>query len=73
MQSAAMLTLKARRHDPLRHHVYANVYDPERFERFHAQLAQLFPLVHEKLERTVIDGNLLFYWRARRTTARSCS
>ena len=39
---------------------YANVYEPERFERFHAQLAQLFPLVHEKLERTVIDGNLLF-------------
>ena len=34
---------------------YANVYEPERFERFHAQLAQLFPLVHEKLERTVID------------------
>ena len=44
---------------------YANVYDPERFERFHAQLAQLFPLVHEKLERTVIDGNLLFYWRGK--------
>ena len=44
---------------------YANVYAPERFERFHAQLAQLFPLVHEKLERTVIDGNLLFYWRGK--------
>ena len=44
---------------------YANVYEPERFERFHAQLAQLFPLVHEKLERTVIDGNLLFYWRGK--------
>ena len=44
---------------------YANVYDPERFERFHAQLEQLFPLVHEKLERTVIDGNLLFYWKGK--------
>ena len=44
---------------------YANVYEPERFERFHAQLAQLFPLVHEKLERTVIDGNLLFYWKGK--------
>lgn len=44
---------------------YANVYDPERFERFHAQLAQLFPLVHEKLERTVIDGNLLFCWKGK--------
>ena len=44
---------------------YANVYAPERFERFHAQLAQLFPLVHEKLERTVIDGNLLFCWKGK--------
>ena len=44
---------------------YANVYEPERFERFHAQLAQLFPLVHEKLERTVIDGNLLFCWKGK--------
>ena len=44
---------------------YANVYDPERFERFHAQLEQLFPLVHEKLERTVIDGNLLFCWKGK--------
>lgn len=44
---------------------YANVYAPERFECFHAQLAQLFPLVHEKLERTVIDGNLLFCWKGK--------
>ena len=44
---------------------YANVYEPERFERFHVQLEQLFPLVHEKLERTVIDGNLLFCWKGK--------
>ena len=44
---------------------YASVYEPERFARFHAQLAQLFPLVHEKLERTVIDGNLLFCWKGK--------
>lgn len=28
---------------------YANVREPEKFERFHALLAGLFPLVHEKL------------------------
>ena len=26
-------------------------------------LEKLFPLVHEKLEKTEIDGNLLFYWK----------
>ena len=44
---------------------YANVREPEKFERFHALLAGLFPLVHEKLERTDIDGNLLYYWPGR--------
>ena len=52
---------------------YANVYEPERFERFHAQLAQLFPLVHEKLEHTVIDGNLLFCWKGKAQNARLCN
>ena len=28
-------------------------------------LEELFPLVHEKLERTVIDGNLLYYWKGK--------
>ena len=44
---------------------HANVCEPEKFERFHALLAELFPLVHEKLARTDIDGNLLYYWPGR--------
>ena len=44
---------------------HANVCEPEKFERFHALLAELFPLVHEKLERAVIDGNLLYYWKGK--------
>ena len=37
----------------------------EKFLRFHALLEELFPLVHAKLEKTEIDGNLLFYWKGR--------
>ena len=37
----------------------------EKFLRFHALLAELFPLVHEKTEKTEIDGNLLFHWKGR--------
>ena len=44
---------------------HANVREPEKFERFHALLAELCPLVHEKLARTDIDGNLLYYWPGR--------
>ena len=40
-----------------------SVRDPERFEAFHQLLEQLFPLVHKHLEKTDIDGNLLFYWK----------
>ena len=39
----------------------------EKFLPFHALLAELFPLTHEKLEKTEIDGNLLFYWKGRRS------
>ncbi len=42
---------------------HAGMQETEKFERFHEVLAQLFPLVHEKLERSVIDGNLLFHWK----------
>ena len=35
----------------------------EKFLTFHRCLEELFPLVHERLEKTEIDGNLLFYWR----------
>ncbi|MDD3243752.1 MAG: M20/M25/M40 family metallo-hydrolase [Eubacteriales bacterium] len=37
--------------------------EPEKFAAFHRVLEELFPLVHEKLERTVIDGNLLYCWK----------
>ena len=34
----------------------------EKFRAFHKVLERLFPLVHEKLEKTEIEGNLLFFW-----------
>lgn len=37
----------------------------DKFLAFHAVLAELFPLVHANLEKTEIDGNLLFYWKGR--------
>lgn len=36
---------------------------PEKLPEFHALLRELFPLVHEKLERIEIDGNLLYHWK----------
>ena len=44
---------------------HANVHEEEKFLGFHKALEELFPLVHEKLERTVIDGNLLYYWKGK--------
>ncbi len=35
----------------------------EKFLAFHRVLADLFPLVHRELEKTEIDGNLLYYWK----------
>ena len=37
----------------------------EKFLAFHRELESLFPLVHQKLEKTEIDGNLLFFWRGK--------
>lgn len=37
----------------------------DKFLAFHRVLEQLFPLVHERLEKTEIDGNLLFYWKGK--------
>ena len=34
----------------------------EKFLGFHTLLEELFPLVHQNLEKTELDGNLLFYW-----------
>ena len=37
----------------------------ETFLGFHKLLEELFPLVHEHLEKTEIDGNLLFCWKGK--------
>ncbi len=45
--------------------------DPEKtdwevFDRFHAFLRERYPLIHEKLELTVINrGSLMFLWKGR--------
>ena len=44
---------------------HANVHEEEKFLGFHKVLEELFPLMHDKLERTVIDGNLLYYWKGK--------
>ena len=37
----------------------------EKFLDFHKKLEELFPLVHKNLEKTEIDGNLLFFWKGK--------
>ncbi|MBQ6174244.1 MAG: M20/M25/M40 family metallo-hydrolase [Clostridia bacterium] len=37
----------------------------EKFLGFHRLLEELFPLVHSRLEKTEIDGNLLYYWKGK--------
>ncbi|MBQ5952232.1 MAG: M20/M25/M40 family metallo-hydrolase [Lachnospiraceae bacterium] len=37
----------------------------ERFLEFHKLLEELFPLVHQRLEKTEIDGSLLYFWKGR--------
>ena len=37
----------------------------EKFLAFHRELETLFPLVHSRLEKTEIDGNLLFCWKGK--------
>lgn len=44
---------------------YPHVADRERFLQFHQLLEELFPLVHNHLEKTEIDGNLLYYWKGK--------
>ena len=41
--------------------------DPKglKFYGFHELLEELFPQVHKTLEKTVIDGNLLYFWRGK--------
>ena len=37
--------------------------DLTQFYIYHEELAKLFPLLHEKLEKTVLNGTLLYYWK----------
>ena len=37
----------------------------DKFLGFHALLEELFPLVHQNLEKTEIDGSLLFRWKGK--------
>lgn len=37
--------------------------DLSQFYRFHQELEKLFPLIHEKLEKTVLNGTLLYRWK----------
>ena len=39
----------------------------EKFLAFHQVLEELFPLVHQQLEKTEIDGNLLYCWKGRKS------
>ena len=42
---------------------HTNESEVEKFLGFHKLLEKLFPLVHENLEKTEIDGNLLYRWK----------
>ena len=44
---------------------HANVSEVPKFLGFHEVLRELFPLVHENLSKTEIDGNLLYYWKGK--------
>ncbi len=37
----------------------------EKFLGFHRLLEELFPLVHRHLEKTELDGNLLYFWKGK--------
>lgn len=51
---------------------YETVADPadpqlEKFLGFHKLLGELFPLVHERLRKTELDGNLLYCWKGEKS------
>jgi len=39
--------------------------DLSQFYLFHQELERLFPLIHEKLEKTVLNGTLLYRWEGK--------
>ena len=46
---------------------YKGQIQREKFLGFHKVLAELFPLVHQKLEKTEIDGSLLYRWPGKKS------
>ena len=44
---------------------YTDTQEREKFLGFHQVLEELFPLVHKNLEKTEIDGNLLYCWKGK--------
>ena len=44
---------------------HAGIEEREKFLKFHKTLEALFPLVHQNLEKTEIDGNLLYFWKGK--------
>ena len=52
----------------IRHETLSSPENPNRevFLAFHRELETLFPLVHRHMEKTEIDGNLLFYWKGQK-------
>ena len=44
---------------------HAGVMELEKYRGFHKVLEKLFPLVHQHLEKTELDGNLLYYWKGK--------
>ena len=37
--------------------------DLSQFYLYHQELEKLFPLIHEKLEKTVLNGTLIYHWK----------
>lgn len=46
---------------------YPEVHDVEKIRGFHKVLRELFPTVFVRLELTEIDGNLLFFWKGKKS------
>lgn len=44
---------------------HAGAAEVEKYLGFHKVLEELFPLVHKELQKTEIDGNLLYYWKGK--------
>lgn len=44
---------------------HAGVVELEKYRGFHKVLEELFPLVYQHLEKTELDGNLLYYWKGK--------